>query len=51
MPCGICAAVPVIKPEKTKDGPVLVSNERNLVRPSDLPIYTFEKADPRETPW
>lgn len=49
MPCGICAAVPVIK---SKDEPTSVSNEqKKLVRPSELPIYTFEKAETREPPW
>ncbi|XP_031778340.1 apolipoprotein O-like isoform X2 [Nasonia vitripennis] len=48
MPCGICAAVPVIK---SKDEPTSVNNEqKKLVRPSELPIYTFEKAETREPP-
>ena len=51
MPCGICAAVPVIKP---KEEPKPVSNEaqnKKLIKPSELPIYTFEKVETKEPPW
>lgn len=52
MPCGLCAAVPAMKLQ-SKDA-VPVSNEnpdKKLVRPSELPIYTFETPKIRETPW
>ncbi|XP_014206979.1 MICOS complex subunit MIC27 isoform X2 [Copidosoma floridanum] len=52
MPCGLCAAVPTMKP-KPDEKPVNVSNDdqaKNLVRPSELPIYTFEKPASREPP-
>ncbi|XP_058802714.1 uncharacterized protein LOC131670803 isoform X1 [Phymastichus coffea] len=53
MPCGVCAAIPVLKQSKSKEDVVQVSNEnpdKKLVRPSELPIYMFEKPAIRETP-
>lgn len=54
MPCGLCAAVPVIKPTSHPqecDG----SQCKKLVRPSELPLYTAEqplKPEPlRESSW
>ncbi|KAJ8679785.1 hypothetical protein QAD02_015572, partial [Eretmocerus hayati] len=54
MPCGICAAIPAIKPAKPGE-PTNVSNDhdkntKNLIRPSELPIYTIERAESKETP-
>lgn len=59
MPCGICAAVPAIKPSQAKEEAVKVNNSQEtpniqkLIRPSELPIYTFEKSksETRETLW
>lgn len=57
MPCGLCCAVPAIKPvSQSKEEAVKVSNTKEtptaqkLIRPSELPIYTFEKPT-RETLW
>ncbi|XP_015120474.1 MICOS complex subunit MIC27 isoform X2 [Diachasma alloeum] len=48
MPGGLCAAVPMAKPQPTSpDKPVECSSEvspKRLIRPSELPIYVHEPA-------
>ncbi|XP_043275923.1 MICOS complex subunit MIC27 [Venturia canescens] len=48
MPCGLCAAVPVLKPASPdKNFPSNVTNETQepvLIRPSELPIYVAEES-------
>ena len=52
MPCGLCAAVPVLKNGSPSDGLKPCSNEiqKKLIRPSELPIYPKEDAIPK-IPW
>ncbi|XP_012262686.2 MICOS complex subunit MIC27 [Athalia rosae] len=54
MPCGLCAAVPALKPVPPPSNcptPCEV-DDKKLIRPSELPIYTVasQKADPCPTP-
>lgn len=55
MPCGLCAAVPVLKTESpNKNSPSNVNNETQepvLVRPSELPIYAAEEPCVKAKPW
>lgn len=51
MPCGLCAAVPVMKQSNEK--PINLNNNeeqvKKLTRPSELPIYTKEPS--RQPSW
>ncbi|KAK0098870.1 hypothetical protein PV326_000805 [Microctonus aethiopoides] len=43
IPGGLCGAIPAIRPvPPSPDTPVQCNNEINLIRPSQLPIYTHE---------
>ncbi|EZA47565.1 MICOS complex subunit MIC27 isoform X2 [Ooceraea biroi] len=54
MPCGLCAAVPVVKPaNSSQDSMPADSHEskiKELIRPSELPIYTFEDDYCKQSP-
>ncbi|XP_012285707.1 MICOS complex subunit MIC27 [Orussus abietinus] len=54
MPCGLCAAVPVVKPASPPpDCPVDCSKDsarKTLIRPSELPIYSLEEICAKEIP-
>ncbi|XP_011869917.1 PREDICTED: MICOS complex subunit Mic27 isoform X3 [Vollenhovia emeryi] len=52
MPCGLCA-VPVLKPASTSEDRMPRSDEpgvRKLIRPSELPIYSFEDDYSKQSP-
>jgi len=56
MPCGLCAAaVPVIKPANpSQDSMPTLNTEstvKKLIRPSELPIYSFEDDYSKQIPW
>ncbi|XP_051154204.1 MICOS complex subunit MIC27 [Leptopilina boulardi] len=42
LPCGLCAAAPLLKKMSNEDDSKLSSSEKVLIRPSELPIYSIE---------
>lgn len=54
MPCGLCA-IPIAKatnPSEDKMSPYNNKPEvKKLVRPSELPIYSFEDDYSKQIPW
>ncbi|XP_076298645.1 MICOS complex subunit 26/27 isoform X1 [Lasioglossum baleicum] len=54
MPCGLCAAVPVVKPvNPTEEQPKPCSSEAqstNLIKPSELPIYSTDAGYSKQMP-
>ncbi|XP_015608937.1 MICOS complex subunit MIC27 isoform X2 [Cephus cinctus] len=53
MPCGLCAAVPAVKPASSESCPENCSNKlegKKLIRPSELPIYSADESCTRQTP-
>ncbi|XP_076622235.1 MICOS complex subunit 26/27 [Colletes latitarsis] len=54
MPCGLCAAVPVMKPvNPQKEQTTPCSNEtqpKKLIKPSDLPIYSVDDGQSKQMP-
>lgn len=54
MPCGLCAAVPAMKPVNPPEETVPCNNEtqaKKLIKPSELPIYTVEDGYSKQMPW
>lgn len=53
MPCGLCAAVPVLRSQSPQDPPDPCSNkkESKMIRPSELPIYPLEDVYSKDIPW
>ncbi|XP_015183146.1 PREDICTED: MICOS complex subunit MIC27 isoform X1 [Polistes dominula] len=51
MPCGLCAAVPVIKSQSPQDYPESCNHKKeNMIRPSELPIYPLEDVYSKDIP-
>lgn len=52
MPCGLCAAVPVMKPvNPPEEQPKPCSSDKpNLIKPSELPIYSTEDGYSKQMP-
>ncbi|XP_031367967.1 uncharacterized protein LOC102675653 isoform X2 [Apis dorsata] len=53
MPCGLCAAVPAMKPPIPEEHPAPCSNEiqgKKLIKPSELPIYSIDDGYTKQMP-
>ncbi|XP_071856372.1 MICOS complex subunit 26/27 [Bombus fervidus] len=53
MPCGLCAAVPAMKPPTSPDDTTPCSNEtqgKKLIKPSELPIYSIDDGYSKQMP-
>ncbi|XP_046813095.1 MICOS complex subunit MIC27 [Vespa crabro] len=52
MPCGLCAAVPVLRSQSPQDSPDPCNNkkESKMIRPSELPIYPLEDVYSKDIP-
>ncbi|XP_047346308.1 MICOS complex subunit MIC27 isoform X2 [Vespa velutina] len=52
MPCGLCAAVPVLRSQSPQDSPDSCNNkkESKMIRPSELPIYPLEDVYSKDIP-
>ncbi|XP_076762889.1 MICOS complex subunit 26/27 [Xylocopa sonorina] len=50
MPCGLCAAVPVMKPNPEDPPKPCHNEEKKLIRPSELPIYPTEDGYSKQMP-
>ncbi|XP_012347980.1 MICOS complex subunit MIC27 isoform X6 [Apis florea] len=53
MPCGLCAAVPAMKPPISEEHPVPCNNEiqgKKLIKPSELPIYSIDDGYTKQMP-
>lgn len=53
MPCGLCAAVPALRPQSSQDSLDPCSNKKEIkmIRPSELPIYPLEDVYSKDIPW
>ena len=53
MPCGLCAAIPIMKPPEEHAKPCNnETQEKKLIKPSELPIYSIDdNGYSKQLPW